>query len=73
MDRLLTLQEAAEMLRLPRAESFSRVARCLGIRLIRLGHRTVRVMESEVQRALEHEFGKPPETDAAPSQGEPRE
>jgi excisionase family DNA binding protein len=50
--RLLTVEEAAARLRLRSAKNFARFASRHRIPLIRLGHRTVRVLAEDLERAL---------------------
>ncbi len=50
---LLTLDEAAEVLRLRTGETFARFARRHGIPLVQIGSRVVRVRSGDLERALE--------------------
>ena len=53
MNDLLTLREAAERIGLKSAEGFARLARRIGIPLIRLSARTVRVDPRDLEAALQ--------------------
>ena len=59
-ESLLTLQEAADVLRLRTAETFSRFARRHEIPLVRFGSRVVRVRAKELDAAIRsHEQLRP--------------
>ncbi len=64
---LLTLDEAAEVLRLRTGETFARFARRHGIPLVQIGSRVVRVRSSDLERAIEqntvHADGRVPTTE----------
>ena len=51
-DRLLTLDEAAQQVRLKNAATFSRFARRHGIPVIRFGNKVVRIRASDVEKAI---------------------
>ncbi len=51
-DQLLTLAEAADLLRLSTGETFARFARRHRIPLIRFGSRIVRVRRADLDRAI---------------------
>ena len=54
---LLTLAEAAEIMRLSCPESFARFARVHGIPLVRFGQKVVRVRPSDLRAAIEANTG----------------
>ena len=51
--KLLTLDEAAGILRLKTGETFARFARRHAIPLVRIGHRVVRVRSQDLDRAIQ--------------------
>jgi excisionase family DNA binding protein len=51
-EKLLTLREAAEVLRLRTAETFSRFAQRHKIPLVRIGRRVVRVRRVDLETAI---------------------
>ena len=56
---LLTLAEAAEILRLRTAETFARFARRHDIPLVRFGNRVVRVRRIDLEAVIREHCGQP--------------
>lgn len=52
-NELLTLAEAAQLVRLRTAETFARFARRHGIPLVKIGRRVVRVRVADLKSAIE--------------------
>ena len=62
-DQLLTLDEAADRLRLSTGETFARFARRHGIPLVKIGSRVVRVRRRDLDALIEtHAHTKPAES-----------